>query len=432
MLNQVKSHFNEQLINFIIVFLIIIVVFIIGALVVSWQRPLGLNRESNEPVLVTSLQTNSLAEELFIASIEEEPANEELGDLIPLPLPAEPAFVVKALYYGSWSASRPSFVYKLIALASSTEINAVVIDIKDFSGSLAYSTDLAQVKKYNVNGWRIKDINSLLGKLAQANIYSIARITVFQDPVLAKARPDLAIQSESKLAFSTASSTAVSLFWLDYSGLAWIDPASQEAWDYNVAIAKDALERGFDEINFDYIRFPSDGDLKDMSFPFWDNKIAKHLVIKQFFAYLREQLPQAKLSVDLFAYSLTVLDDVGIGQLFEDAFDYFDYICPMIYPSHFSKGFLGFLEPAKYPYEIVKDSMDKAMVRIRAKESTAKIRPWLQDFDLGADYNEEMVRQEIQAVVDATGKDFQGFMLWNSWNTYTTEALQASSSSAKE
>jgi hypothetical protein len=215
--------------------------------------------------------------------------------------------------------------------------------------------------------------------------------------------------------------------------LAWIDPASKEAWDYNIAIAKDALERGFDEINFDYIRFPSDGDLKSMKFPIWDGKTQRREVIKEFFKYLRESMPSAKLSVDLFGLTAVNYDDLGVGQNIDDAFEYFDYICPMVYPSHYANGFLGHENPADYPYEVVKYSMEKAKKRLASykelnetedKKINAVLRPWLQDFDYKAVYDTSMVKSEIQAVLDALGDDYKGYMMWSPSNFYTTEAIK--------
>ena len=328
---------------------------------------------------------------------------------------------IKAIYLTSWSASKNSFIDYLIDIAKTTEINAVVIDIKDFSGYVAYDTAVREVEKYGAEQKRISNIDFLIEKLHAEDIYVIARITVFQDPILARARPDLAIHNKTK----------EDSLWLDNSGLAWIDPAAKESWDYNIAIARDAASHGFDEINFDYVRFPSDGDLKDMSFPFWDEKVPKHLIIRQFFKYLREELSDVKISIDLFGLSTVSLNDLGVGQVIEDAFEYSDYVSPMVYPSHYADGFIGFQNPAEYPYEVVEYSLEgalkKLMVYKQSKETNVQLRPWLQNFDLGATYDAEMVKAQIKAVYDALGDDFNGFMLWSSSNFYTREALEPTS-----
>ncbi len=326
--------------------------------------------------------------------------------------------VVKAIYLTSWSAASPNMVDYALELVRTTEINAVVLDIKDWSGYIFYDTGVPEAEAYGAEKMRIPDMRGLLERFHQEGVYMIARIVVFQDPVLAEARPDLAIHRVSDPAS----------LWRDNSGLAWIDPATKESWDYTVAIAKDALAVGFDEVNFDYARFPSDGDLKDMAFPVMDATSKESEVMKTFFSYLREQLPQATLSVDLFGLS-AVDGDVGVGQQIENAYAFFDFVSPMVYPSHYATGFLGYENPAEHPYEVVQYSMSRALDKLhRFKESSptaAKLRPWLQDFNLGAVYDGGMVRAEITAAKDALGDEYSGFLLWSSNNIYTREALLA-------
>ncbi len=349
-------------------------------------------------------------------------SNEDIGNQKPL---AEPPQEIKAVYMTSWSGSSEKKISYLINLIKETELNAVVLDIKDFSGYVTYDIKNSDVEKYKAKEIRTAKINSLIKRFHDEGIYVIARITVFQDPILAKARPDWAVQSKS------------GGLWLDHKKLAWMDPASKEVWDYNIAIAKDAADRGFDELNFDYIRFASDGFVGDMKFPIWDEQIPKHEIIKNFFAYLREQLPNAKISADLFGQATINSDDLGIGQIIEDAYKYFDYVSPMIYPSHYAKMFLGYKNPANYPYEVVKYSMESALQRIGnwklkignslATNKSPKLRPWLQDFDLGADYDAEKVKKQIQAVYDSASSTpdlINGYMLWSPSNVYTREALE--------
>ena len=364
------------------------------------------------------------------------------ADIEPQKPLADPPKEIKAIYLTAWSAGNFKKINEIIKLIKNTELNAVVIDIKDYSGYVAYDTDIPEVKKYEAEKIMISKINSLIKKLHDENIYVIARITIFQDPTLAKARPDLAIHSKNKLAANEQKLTNKTL-WLDNKKLSWIDPAAKEAWDYNVAIAKDAANRGFDELNFDYIRFASDGNLNDMAFPSWDDKIKKQEVIKTFFQYLRGQLSGIKISADLFGLSTINDGDLGIGQIIENAYQYFDYVAPMVYPSHYAKGFLGYKNPAEHPYEVVKYSIDSAVVRLNNYElkimnnatttditttetQNSKLRPWLQDFDLGAKYDARMVKYQMRAVYDAastTPELINGWMLWNPSNSYTREAL---------
>lgn len=337
-----------------------------------------------------------------------------------------PPSVIKAVYVTAWSAGSKSYLNYLNEIFKTTQINAVVIDIKDVSGFVYYKTGLEKVKEYGNYRGAISSIDKLVRDLHNKGIYVIARLVVFKDYSLAQARPDLAVFDKTK-----TKDKSKPVLWQDKNGMYWVDPSSKEVQDYNISLAKDALAHGFDEINFDYIRFPSDGKLKDMDFPFFDSaKTTRRLVIKDFSRKIRDSLPNDKISVDLFGLTTVSVDDMGVGQVFEDSFDYFDYTSPMLYSSHYASGFIGYKNPAEYPYEVVKYSMDGAILKQKAyaklqieKKKLAQIRPWLQDFDLGADYNEAMVRQEIKAVTDSTGKDFIGFMLWNPLNIYTKEAI---------
>lgn len=343
------------------------------------------------------------------------------ADIEPQQKLANPPAVIKAIYFTGWSGGSQKAIDNFINLAKTTEINAVVIDVKDYTGEISYKTDIEAVNKYSDGVIKISKPNALIKKLHDNGIYTIARMAVFQDQTFSKARPDLALQSISK-----------NKVWGDYKGISWMDQSSKEVWNYNIAIAKDALSRGFDEVNFDYIRFASDGNMADIRYPFYNAKTqTKRRVMNSFFKYLRENLPGEKLSADLFGYTTLLYDDLGIGQNLDDAFPYFDYIAPMVYPSHYNKGFLGYTNPALYPYNVVYSSMSEADKRLKEfNESTTTIkmvsvqfRPWLQDFDLGATYDATKVKAQIQAVYDAASTTQTGWMLWNPSNIYTKDAL---------
>lgn len=346
---------------------------------------------------------------------------------------SNPPAVIKAIYATSWSAASENKLAYLVNLIKKTELNAVVIDMKDYSGYVVYNTELELPKKYNAVETRIPRLNALIKKLHDENIYVIARIAVFQDQRLPLARPELAL---------TSSSTGA--VWKDYKGLMWLDTASQAVWDYNVAIARELLDRGVDEANFDYIRFASDGDLNDIKYPFWDEKKLKVNVLRDFFKYLRDQLWDKTISADLFGLVTVNTDGLGIGQHLEYALPYFDFIAPMVYPSHYFKGFIGYEKPAEFPYEVVKYSLERAARRIETMTMTmtndaessssgvshnplAKLRPWFQDFNLGANYDAEKVLAQIRAWNEITANNPEldgGWMLWNPSNVYTKEALK--------
>jgi len=368
-------------------------------------------------------------------------------DLIPKKIESEvsaalssPPPIIRGVYVTNWSAASRKYLLYLDQIFKTTQINTVVIDIKDYSGTVVYETRAKKAREYKTFSRSLIDINNLVRNFHDQGVYVIARINIFNDQALAKVRPGLAIYSKSK-----SEGQQEPVLWKDSSGLRWLDPASEEVWDYNIEIAADALSHGFDEVNFDYIRFPSDGAIEDIGYPIKGENISRRAVIKSFFQKIRESLPNATLSVDLFGQTTIITNgDMGVGQVFEDAFDYFNYVCPMIYPSHYVNGFMGFDNPAEHPYEVVKNALDNAVLRrsVHAKENPenpsqpvdqlvngvrarklAEIRPWIQDFNLGANYDANMVSQEIKAVKDSMGEIFNGFMLWNPSNFYTTEAI---------
>lgn len=320
---------------------------------------------------------------------------------------------VHAIYLTAYSAGNPKKIDDVIRRASSTEINAVVIDIKDYSGYLSYDSDLKTANDLGLEAVKIKDLKGVINKLHENNIYAIARIAVFQDPLLSVKKPEWGVLNKN-----------TGGLWRDRKGLSWLDPANPAVWNYHIAIAEEAIALGFDEINLDYVRFPSDGQISLMQFPRWDGTNTKAEVIEQFFSYFYAHLKDepAYLSVDLFGLTTTATNDLNIGQLIEKAAPYFDYICPMAYPSHYGSGYLGFKNPASYPYEVVFNSVKKGDERIRLLENNrASIRPWIQDFNLGAVYTPAMVKEQMQASYDAGGS---GYLVWDPKNIYSWEAFK--------
>lgn len=319
---------------------------------------------------------------------------------------------VKGIYLPAAVAGNTARRAQLLALADETELNAMVIDLKDSYGRVSYASSVSQTKQPDLTYVYIRDLPGLVRELRAHRIWPIARLPVFQDTAFAEARPHLAVKSKE-----------VGSIWRDRKGLAWVDPASPEAWDYNIALAREAFALGFGEVQFDYIRFPSDGKIVDMVFPVWDENRPQHQVMADFFAYARRELGEkAVLSADLFGMTLLRTDkpddDLGIGQRLVDAVPYFDYISPMVYPSHYPPTFRGFANPAAHPGEVVAYSIQSGTPAFEG--TRAKVRPWLQDFDLGARYTADMVRAQIGAS-DANGG--MGWLLWNPAGRYTEEAL---------
>jgi hypothetical protein len=312
----------------------------------------------------------------------------------------------RAIYITSWTAGISRFNV-LLDMVTRSHLNAVVIDVKDSTGRVGYNSNVPLVAQTGAYQRRIRDLDGILRQCREKKVYTIARIAVFQDPNLAKARTDLAVGAGGKSV------------WKDRKGLAWVDPASKEVWDYNVAIAKEVAAKGFDEVQFDYVRFPTDGKLKTMSYPVYKRDVPKHEIIRRFFEYVDQQMKPVDVltSADLFGLTTMVEDDMNIGQRIEDVADYVDFVCPMIYPSHYPKGHLGLKNPADHPYRIIYDASLRGMKRLEGKR--AKMRPWLQDFKLGAVYDKKMILDQIQAARDA---GVSGFAMWNARNVYTESA----------
>ena len=326
--------------------------------------------------------------------------------VISRPSPVE----VKAIYLTGNTVGLKVRRQALVDLVNATELNSMVIDLKDSTGRVFFSSGVPLASEIGADRSVVKDLPEFVQSLKAQGIYSIGRIVVFQDPLLAAQKPGIAIQS-----------TAGGL-WRDWKGLAWVDPTERLGWDYNLDLAKAAVKIGFDEINFDYIRFPSDGDIKKIVYANLDKYGSKNETMAAFYRYLDEQLQVLPImtSADLFGMTLWRSDGLNIGQRYEDAAAHFDFISPMVYPSHYSDGFEGFDNPAEHPYEIIYRSLIRAAQL--AEKPRAKLRPWLQAFDLGATYTGEMIELEKQATADAGG---QGWMLWNAANRYTAAGLAA-------
>ena len=319
----------------------------------------------------------------------------------PLPVeesyPARPkADQVKAVHisYAFYNSARYS---ALLAEIENSEINSIIFEIKDpFGRVLVFDQEARET------------LASVIDDLHRRGIYSIARMVLFQDPAFVALHPELGIQN-----YRTGAP------WQDYKGIVWADPTSREVWEYNVRIAVLAAELGFDEINFDYIRFPTDGPLNETTYAHLDDFSTKEEVIASFLAFAQDELGgEVVLSIDVFG--MTFINDQGsIGQVLTELAPFVDVIAPMPYPSHYPSGFLGYTEPADYPYEVIAYTLERGLVKLAGYEVI--IRPWLQDFDLGAVYDENKIRAQIQATNDAA---LDTWSLWNASNRYTFSAVR--------
>ncbi len=318
------------------------------------------------------------------------------------------AIIAKGLYLTAQSAANSLKRRQIIDLINRTELNTVVIDIKDYTGRVLYDSKIALVDELGLDRGVLK-VKSVIDDFKKNGIYVIARQTVFQDPLLARAKPEWAVR------------TPTGALWKDYKQISWVDPSRKEVWEYNLAIAREAARLGFDEINFDYVRFPSDGDISTASYS--SLKESKAQTIASFFRFLKKEMKREPVftSLDLFGLVLESGDfDLNVGQTLAGAVDTVNYIYPMTYPSHYPRGHLNMINPADHPYEVITYGLASAEPII-ARSST-KLRPWLQAFDLGAVYDGEKIRLEIAATEEASST--VGWMLWNASNEYSDKGLR--------
>jgi hypothetical protein len=324
-------------------------------------------------------------------------------------------FRPKALYLSYYGIGSRKLREAALSLIHETELNAVVIDVKGDRGWVSYRTSVALAAETGAqNQPTIKDIGALLQRLHERGIYTIARIVVFKDNVLANARPDLAIR------------TANGAIYRDREHLAWTNPFRREVWNYNIALAVDAAEKGFDEIQFDYVRCP---DVKGwrLGFPGPYNQATRVAAVSGFLAAAKKALVPYNVFVaaDIFGYVCWNLDDTGIGQTLDSVARNVDYLCPMLYPSGFQFGIPGYSNPVQHPYEIVNLSLRRALERTHL--ATVRFRPWIQAFRDYAFGRKPFGGAEIRAQI-AAAEDFgsDGWMMWNPSNRYSIEGLKHS------
>lgn len=328
----------------------------------------------------------------------------------PITRVAKPA-EVKALYLNAWAAGSTKKLGKLIDVADRTEINAFVIDVKEV-GEISYASNVAMAREIGASREYIRNIGRLLDTLRAHNIYPIARIVVFKDPVLAKARPDLAVK------------TSDGSNWVDNKGKEWVDTYNRGVWDYNIAIAREAVDLGFSEVQWDYVRF-SDAPrayLNRAVYPAAAGR-TKADAVREFLLYSKKQLADRKVPVtaDVFGLTVTTSGDMGIGQQWEKMADAVDVILPMVYPSHFIPGNYGLSNPNAAPYRTILRSMEDAIRRSKPLANAAIIRPWLQAFTLGPPhYSAAHVRAQIDAVYAAGLKEW---VLWSPGSNYDPAAF---------
>lgn len=345
---------------------------------------------------------------------EESSAQEEVISISTHP-PRE-TIKVKGIYVSAYVAGTGSMMDKIIEEIDRTELNAVVIDVKDDQGRITFSMDSPIVNEIGASQVFINDLPGLLQKLEDHDIYPIARVVAFRDPYLAEKKPEWSLH------------VADGSIYRDKKGLAWVNPYKQEVWDYLIEVGKKAGEMGFKEIQFDYIRFAVDSTMKDVVFDEGDTLgRSKTEAITEFISYAHDKLGREGLAVsaDVFGTIMRSREDAAsVGQIYTEMAENLDYICPMIYPSHYGPGSFGIENPDKEPYETIRNALkgSKSLLDGAGEEgkSQAIVRPWLQDFTASylpdyIDYGDEQVRAQIQAVYDA---GYDQWILWDAGVSY--------------
>lgn len=328
--------------------------------------------------------------------------------------PQPEAPIVRGIYSTANSAGGAR-LNSLIKLINDTDLNSIVIDIKDDYGYITFQTDNPKLKSYGASKKIIPDIQQLIETLKQHDIYPIARIVVFKDTVLAKKRPDLSFVNPDGSLWNNGKKPNPDSF---------VNPYMKEVWEYNVEIAKEAARLGFKEIQFDYVRFPEGFEKKADKLKYSTDDRNRIEVVADFVKYAREQLNPlgVRTSVDIFGYAASVPAAEGIGQDFNAISKYVDVICPMVYPSHYSTGWFGSNVPDTQPYTAINGAMIDTHKKLEPLGAYKPlIRPWIQDFTASwlpvyIPYGKKEVEAQIRALEN---NHIHQFLLWNATNRYT-------------
>lgn len=325
-------------------------------------------------------------------------------------------FTPKGIYLSFYGIGDRKLREDALDLLRETELNTLVIDVKGDRGMIPYRSSIPLATEIGAQKIiTVKDMRGLIESLKKEGVYTIARIVVFKDNLLANHRPDLAVKDLN------------GRIWHDRENLAWVDPFKEEVWEYNIQIAVEAAQQGFDEIQFDYIRFPDALPVRFSMPSTMENRVN---AISGFLMEARKSLLPYNvfLSADIFGYVCWNLNDTSIGQTLESVAPHLDYLSPMLYPSGFQYGIPGYRIPTKHSYEIVYLTLKKAQERTGL--SSCRFRPWLQAFrDYAFDrrfFQEREIRDQINGV-EQFGS--HGWLLWNPQNIYSREGLKRKGSS---
>jgi len=320
------------------------------------------------------------------------------------------AVTPRGLYLSFYGVGSKVLRGPALKLIEETELNALVIDVKGDRGMIPYRSSIPLAAEIGAQRIiTVRDVEGLITHFKEKGIYLIARIVVFKDDLLAAARPELAVR------------TPAGGIWRDRENLAWVDPFRREVWEYNIRIAEEAARLGFDEIQFDYVRFP---DRRGVVFSQPNTEANRVAAIGGFLAAARERLIPYNvfLSADLFGYVAWNQNDTDIGQTLAAVAPSVDYLSLMLYPSGFQFGIPGYRNPVQAPYETVHLTLKRASQRTGLPAT--RFRPWLQAFKDYAFDRRHFSDAEIRAQIRASEKfGSTGWMLWNPRNAYSDAGL---------
>ncbi len=342
----------------------------------------------------------------------------ELRYVLPDPLfdNSQSALPIKALYVNAW-AFGSSKLAQLVRLADSTEINAFVVDVKDDTGCLLYPSEVKVAQEIGATRCvRTRDVQSRLDTLRAHDIYSIARIVVAKDPLLAERRPQWSVQHRD------------GGLWRDRIGSAWVDAYNDSVWIYAAQLGQEAVRLGFNEVQFDYVRFP-DEPKEAMAlavFPARKHGETQRAGVQAGIAILAHRIQALGVPVtfDIFGLTSAATGDLGIGQVWEDFVTVADVVLPMVYPSHYYRGSYGLAWPNAEPYRVVRNALSEALERSRPLAKSATIRPFLQAFTLGRRkprYTPHEIREQIRAAEEL---GINTWVLWNPRSVYQRDSLR--------
>ena len=329
-----------------------------------------------------------------------------------------PTANIKALYVNAWAFGSPK-LWQLVRLADETEINAFVIDVKDDTGCLLYPSAVPTAERIGANKCvRAKDAKARLDTLAAHGIYPIARIVVAKDPLLA----------ERKASWSVKDRDTGGL-WRDRINIAWVDAYNDSVWIYSAQLAQEAARMGFQEVQFDYVRFPDEPRerMATAIFPAHRAGQTQREAVREHVALLKDRLKPYGVPVtfDIFGLTASVTTgDLGIGQVWEDFVSVADVVLPMVYPSHYYRGAFGYAWPNGQPYHVVRSALIDALRRSEPLPGSAEIRPFLQAFTLGRRlprYTPFEIREQIRAAEDL---GITSWVLWNPRSVYQRGSLR--------